>query len=113
MPTPDPDLYPSDPAGFLKSCGIRPTTYALRVLNGSAALSGADLAGKARHYGASYARTRRRVVRAATEYLDCTLRRDKRTGRLSLDFGDGTNPPALSDGAEPCPCALGIDAWTY
>lgn len=71
-----------DPETVLRRAGIRVTDYALDVLEGRAALSGADLKGKAAKYGASYAGTRAACVAAWEAAGGCVVR--ARSGRLSL-----------------------------
>jgi len=100
---------------ILHHAGVRRTRYALAVAYGQQRLSGADLRGKAGSYGGSYAKTRRAVVNALLDSdIGVVVKRDKKTGLLSLDYGDGSNPFALPDGARPgLRCALGCEVWVY
>lgn len=101
-----------DIINVLRQEKIRCTPYALAVANGQAALSGADLRGKARRYGASYFATRHKVVKALLKHCDVTLRKNCRNGKIELDWGDGSNPLAIPDNAELSQCALGV-CWKY
>lgn len=71
----------------------RRSSYATDVLDGHASLSGADLRGRARLYGAGYLRMRKRVcdlVRAHGGHVRCDARERR---RLTLVLAPAPNVP--------------------
>lgn len=74
--------------------------YARAVVEGKQALSGADLRGKARQYGAHYYRQRLAAVKAAVE-AGAHIRRGAH-GKLTLEWG------RIPAGARGDRCAMGL-----
>ena len=78
--------------------------YQRNIILGRQALSGADLAGKARKYGSKYFLSRAKAIDIAQAY-GAHIRRGAH-GRLVLEWGD------VPEGARRVSCALG-EAWAY